>query len=452
MELDDVLQALTEAESGRRRPELTHGHYIVVAFDPDAAYEEEDDEADEGEEEDEEEEACAGAEVGRASSLYDAFDVLSSAVEELYGDHRDHEVGGDEYEEWLDDLAGNDAQYAPLLRAIHSPKRRGLAYYLMGYDAPMDIVTTDLWRGAYLGDAAAQYPGARLVFLITAAPPHHEEAYAVLEHQPTGDPSDADRALMEACRHGDPAALSAALATGAHVNALDERGMTPLHIATAHRHVTAVTALLEAGADPALQAAYGNAPHFAGLDRNGRVGSHAEEIEDDGHWRIVRTLIDAGAPLDAADRTGATVLDAALATLPYPEGAIRHLVTHGARSNRLAGVSLNGLLNRLPYHEQRELKVRVNQVRFVLESGPDEAELAGALHALLGSTGYYEREVPGEILLELVDLLVRHGVPDTPGNYGRSALEEAENWVTHGHTHYRPVVDRLRSAASPSTT
>ncbi|MFD8865177.1 hypothetical protein ACFV1F_12555 [Streptomyces sp. NPDC059590] len=117
------------------------------------------------------------------------------------------------------------------------------------------------------------------------------------------------------------------------------------------------------------------------------------------------------------------------------------------------------LLAVLPYSDGRPaLETRVNAVRFLLESGarPEDAEVAAqrtwlrpgdgpALHALLHFTGYYEREVPGDILLELVDELLRHGVRDT-SYQGSTALECAEAWVKGGHANYEPMVRRLRDA------
>jgi ankyrin repeat protein len=172
--------------------------------------------------------------------------------------------------------------------------------------------------------------GGRYI-LTSAAPPNQEVAFGILECQPTGVPTDTDRALMDACHRGDPAAVAAALSTGGRVDALDERGMAPLDLATAYRQPAAVTVLLAAGADPDLQTAYGNAPHFAALDHKQKARPCAEQIEDADHWQILRALVDAGARVNAANLTGPTVLDLAIATRPYPEEAVRFLVAKGAQ-------------------------------------------------------------------------------------------------------------------------
>ncbi|NUP40676.1 MAG: ankyrin repeat domain-containing protein [Streptomyces sp.] len=439
MDLNDVLRCLKEAEADRRRPELCGGRYVSVANR--YAY----DDASplpldlfDGVDDEECEECDILTGLGEATSVYDALGILASTVLDEVGDPPDEE-----------DMSEADLQR---LEGIGSPEHRALACLLMGYEGAIDVDTSA---------GAGWFAGARIVLLSTAVPPNQEADYGILELQPTGEPTDADRALMDAAEAGDTDALSEALSEGARVNALDERGMSALHIAVAHRQASAVTALLAAGADPALQAAYNNAPQFASLDDSERVTAGAERLEDAGHLAILRTLIDAEAPINAQNRDGSTLLDLAIATHPYPEETIRHLVGKGARSIRLTDPDFGRLLAVLPYSDGRQaLETRVSQLRFLLESGarPEDAEAAAqrpwlraqdgpALHALLHFTGYYEREVPGDILLALVDLLVRHGVRDT-SYQGSTALECAEEWVKNGHANYEPVVRRLREAAT----
>ncbi|MDX3227576.1 ankyrin repeat domain-containing protein [Streptomyces sp. ME19-01-6] len=439
MDLNDVLRCLKEAEADHHRPELRGKRYVPVvnryAYDdatplPLDLFDGIDDE--------EGEECSILAGLGEATSVYDALDILASAVSDEVGDPPDEQ-----------DMKEADLQR---LDGIHSPEHRALACLLMGYEGAIEVDTSE---------GPGWLAGARMVFLSTAVPPNQEADYGILELQPTGEPSDADRALMDAAEDGDTDALSEALSEGAHVNALDERGMSALHIAVAHRRLSAVTALLAAGADPALQFAYNNAPQFASLDDSERVSAGAERLEDDEHLAILHALIEAGAPVNAQNRDGSTLLDMAIATQPYPEETIRFLVGKGTRSVRLTDPDFGRLLAVLPYSDGRQaLETRVNEVRFLLESGarPEDAEVAAqqtwlrhgdgpALHALLAFTGYYEREVPGDILVELVDVLLRHGVRDT-SYQGSTALERAEEQVKNGHANYEPVVRRLREAAA----
>jgi ankyrin repeat protein len=234
--------------------------------------------------------------------------------------------------------------------------------------------------------------------------------------------------------------------------------MAPLHVAVAHRQLAVVAALLAAGADANLQSEYGNAPHFAALDRVQRVMPCARQIEDKNHWQILRTLLDAGADVNATSRRGATVMDLAIATVPYPREPLRFLVARSARGD-LDGSSLGGLLDGLPAYSLRHLQVRVNKVRFLLEAGADPNQLHSsrfgreektALSLLFDSVGYKEDSVPGEIFLELVEELLRHGARDVPSSDGRTALDRAERWLEYGYENYRLAVERLREVASPS--
>jgi hypothetical protein len=304
------------------------------------------------------------------------------------------------------------------------------------------------------------FVGARFVLATEAEPPHQDEAYAILECQPTGVLSDADEALMSGCRSGDLTTVNAALRAGARVNGWDARGMTALHVATAYRRPAIVALLLAAGADPDAQCGYGNAPHFAAVDPQGDVGPCATRIDDVDHERIVRMLVDAGAGLDATDPYGITLLDLVLATRPYPTELVRLLVNMGAGSAMLADRSLVDLLAWLPEGWTRA-EVVANQVRFLLESGADPnrpcrkffggglSPSMTALDALFQDRPYeQELDVPGDVLLELVDLLLRHEVRDTVGPHGRTALQHAQARLDQGLTDYQPIVDRLRKAAA----
>ncbi|MEV0201136.1 hypothetical protein [Nonomuraea sp. NPDC050691] len=453
--LQEVLRLLAEADSGRLRPDLRDGRYAAVVHDQDGDLLDDDlDDADlddtdlddtgPGDDAPEDGEPLCARVIGEATSIAAALDLLAGEVTSFDAGEPEEmlEEMEEEYEDEMPQVVGE----------IRSPGRRLLALVLAGYAGPLNIVTDRGWRDHYLGRAPLLFPGARFVFLASAAPPHHEEAYAVLELQPVGTPSPADRSLMEA---GDAAAVEAALTGGANVDALDERGMSPLHHAVAHRRPDVVAALLAAGADPARQAAFGNAPHFATLGAARTAGAGARRVEDGivaagarrvegaAHWAILRALVEAGAPVNAGDLTGATLLDLAIATRPYPEEAIGFLTGRGARTAHRASEPLAELLRRLPYSSAEALEIRVNEVRFLLDSG---AGTGGALHALLECTGYYEHEVPGEILVALVDEILRHGARDTPDGRGRTALTMAESWVSRGnHPNYEPVVERLRT-------
>ncbi|MFE9500630.1 ankyrin repeat domain-containing protein [Streptomyces collinus] len=313
MNLDDLLQRLAEADYGKLLPELCDKRYAAVVYCPDSA---------------------AARMVGEASSVYAGLDQLADEIAASYG--------GDTAEEVLAEFWDEATKENPKLCEIQTVNRRLLALAPLGYTSLLDIVTANHWEDCYLGEAPLIFPGARFVFLASAAPPHHEEAYALLELQPVGEPTPADEALLGAA---GAAVAAAALDNGAEADALDDRGTSPLHHAVAHRRADVVASLLAAGPDPSQQADFGNAPQFAALDRT--VKAAADCIDDDNHCHIIRMLIEAGAPVNAQDLTGATLLDLAAATRPYPQEVIPFLIGHGARLTRRAG-DLTELLEEIP--------------------------------------------------------------------------------------------------------
>ena len=452
MDLDEVLRCLVEAESGELRKELTGGRYAVVQYDPDewtfteadlaelfgapAPAAEDTDEEDE----DEDEDGASFALIGVAASVYEALDLLG---EELPDEEELTEL---DQEEWAEEAAhfGADVvaedgdEWVAQLQGIRDPRRRSVVQLLCGVLGPMDFLTEEFEEDPYLGHVPARLPGARFVMLASAAPPNQEAAYAILELPPRGTPDPAARALLRAAADGDLAALRTAIGEGADVNTLDEYGTAPLHHAVAARTPAAVGALLAAGADPRAQASFGNAPQFA---------TAARRVDGDEHWSILWSLLDAGADINAASTSGQTLLDLAICSDPYPERQIHLLLDRGAVSRELANTRVDSLVSRLPYRYEYLLRILRNQVRFLLTTG---APYDHPLDAMLGSTGYYERELSGDYLVGLVDLMLAHGVRDRPGTYGRTARESAQHHVAHGLTHYQAVADRLATAADDS--
>jgi ankyrin repeat protein len=390
MDLEEALRCLAEADAGPG-----DGRYAAISYSPD------------------------GTLSGETTSIHAAFDLVA--------EHLITFAGGEDPAELVARLADFDDGLVDRLRVmgIPSPARQLVAAVLMDAAGPMRIVTDEHWRDYYLGEGPLAYPGARFVLLASAEPPNQEFATGILELQPTG-------------RSNGPTTA---------VNELDERGMSPLHVAVAHLDRPAVLALLAAGADVGLQAEFGNAPQFAALE-SGEVGPYAARIDDGVHMEIIKALIDAGADVNFANRSGATLLDLAVATVPYPTEIVDFLLSHGARSGHLRGRQLPELTRSLPYPDPGDLQFRLNQIRLLLRTGVDpNAPLDGetALGALF-LWGYHERDVPGEYVLALVDLLVTHGASAAlPDKDGRTVLDRAVMWFEHGLTHYGPIVDRLRA-------
>ncbi|SEC99094.1 hypothetical protein [Streptomyces melanosporofaciens] len=506
MDLDELLRCLAEAESGELREELTGGRYVVVQYDPeetvfdDAALAElfgvptpdtgaaapdavedpdaiEDTDEESGDEEYEDEDGAWFSLIGVAPSLYEALDLLGDELPDEEGlAELDEEEWAEEAAEFGAHVFGADVigadvigaaaeaeggeeggeaggkadgeegnEWLALLRGIRDPRRRAVVQLLCGVLGPMDFLTEDFEQDCYLGHVATRLPGARFVMLASAAPPNQEVAFAILELPPRDTPDPVGRALLLAAAAGDPAALRAALGEGADVGTLDEYAATPLHHAVAAPSAAAVDALLAAGADPRAQAAFGNAPQFTAAGP-GRPYPTARRVEDEEHWSLLWSLLDAGADINAVNTAGQTLLDLAVRSEPYPERQVRLLLERGAVSRELATTRVDALVRRVPYGYEEELCVLRNQVRFLLDTG---APYDHPLDALLAVTGYYERELSADYLVELVDIMLSRGVGDRPGTYGRTARESAIQWVDHGLTHYQAVVDRLSAMVDP---
>ncbi|CAM3197652.1 ankyrin repeat domain-containing protein [Stackebrandtia soli] len=417
MDIVDVLSFL--AGEDRAVPTPNDG-YAVVGYDQ---Y---------GDDEDDDGEPIEAVVIGEAPTLIDALDVLAA---DLTGD-----VDPNAFTDGIDPDEELTDPERELLRRISDPRRHALGCFLLGFTGPFDLVTSDHHEDPYLGNALVLFPGARFTLLASAAPPHQEQAVAIVELQPVGSLASVGMELRMAAATGDRDGIARALNAGADPNALDERGMTALHHAVAHRRIAAVSALLEAGADPTAQAEFGNAPHFAGI-RDGDVLPCSRSIESDAHRAIVQALVAAGAPVNATNHGGDRLLDLAARARHYDTELTAGLIAAGGTSGRLAGKTAGDLTSSLPYGDTERLRNRVNELRLFLDLG---GSTAGALPGLFGSLGYYKEEVPGEILVALTEVVLRHHVSDEDL---RAAHEGATRWYEGDrHPQYGPTAALLRDA------
>lgn len=164
----------------------------------------------------------------------------------------------------------------------------------------------------------------------TSAAPTPEKAVSTkpsTEHRSRMSRSEASGTLLVAAREGDLAQVRRALASGADLEARNDRGQTPLVVATKAEQVEVALLLLEEGADPDakddLQDSaflYAGAEgydeilratlrHGANVKSTNRFGGTALiPASEHGYTDTVRILINAGVPLDHVNRLGWTAM------------------------------------------------------------------------------------------------------------------------------------------------
>ena len=159
--------------------------------------------------------------------------------------------------------------------------------------------------------------------------------------------------LHKAAHDGDAAAIGRLLSDGADPEARDNNGRTPAHVAAFASHEDAVATLAKGGADvnaldgelydmvtiaavagdvAMLKAALaaGNDPGLTTSRYDGTALIAAAHL---GHAEVVKTLIEAGAPLDHINNLGWTALIEAVILGdggPRHQQTVRHLVEAGA--------------------------------------------------------------------------------------------------------------------------
>ena len=127
----------------------------------------------------------------------------------------------------------------------------------------------------------------------------------------------ADLRLVEAVRHGDPAAVRALLQARVDVHARQPDGATALHWAAYLDDIETADLLLDAGARPDAANDLGVTPLYLACEN--------------GNAALVRRLLAAGADPNAALRGGETALMTAART--GSAGAVSALLGHGADAN-----------------------------------------------------------------------------------------------------------------------
>ena len=161
---------------------------------------------------------------------------------------------------------------------------------------------------------------------------------------PSATEAAAYNGLHAAAHQGDSAKIAHLMASGAALNATDARGRTPLHVATFARQREAIRALVKAGADiNRLESDRYDAVTIASVADDEetlrvllQLGASAKQTTSRydgtaliaaahlGHDGVVRQLIAAGAPLDHVNNLHWT---ATIESIVLGDGGARHQAT-----------------------------------------------------------------------------------------------------------------------------
>jgi len=184
---------------------------------------------------------------------------------------------------------------------------------------------------------------------------------------PTPSEVAAYTGIFAAAAKGDAGAVAKLASSGASVNAKDDRGRTPLHVAAFMKQRDAMKALVDAGADAnALDAdrydmvtiaavADDPATLEAALKLGNRAGNVTSRYDGTaliaaahlGHVEVVRILIKAGAPLDHVNNLGWTAL---IESIVLGDGGVRHTATLDALVEAGANVNIGDRQGMSPLH------------------------------------------------------------------------------------------------------
>jgi ankyrin repeat protein len=180
---------------------------------------------------------------------------------------------------------------------------------------------------------------------------------AAAQVPPTATDKAAYTGLLAAAARGDAAEIAKLVAAGSNVNVRDGYARTPLHVAAYGGHVDAMRALARAGGDVnALERDRYDMVTIAAvaddvrtLDAALALGNRATNVTSRydgtaliaaahlGHDGVVRSLIVAGAPLDHVNNLGWTAL---IESIVLGNGGPRHVATLKALVDAGANVNL----------------------------------------------------------------------------------------------------------------
>lgn len=358
---------------------------------------------------------------GMRDAVRKAIEKRADKVRAWYSDANGMERTADYFQNLVDELrtyygedygwwAGDDGEILTTANTCFPPIRNEVG--------EGSIHAAQLIESAYEGDPemvrVAIADGANVNARITPASHYSNEA--------------GNTALHLAARRGAADELHLLIEAGADVAAINERHVTPLHMA-AHRPTAAanlldadapVNALDDANRSPLHWAAnVGNAQVVATLldhdadvtlrDRNDQTALHLAAQQ--GSVECIAALLDHGADVNASARYNTTPLH--LAALKNNAAAVKLLLERGANANAADEFGMT------PLHDAARLG-HIDTVRALLDGGANANAKDAYSTTPLHLAARHDRPTVARLLLE-------HGAdPGAGNNFGNSPTEEAK--------------------------
>lgn len=287
---------------------------------------------------------------------------------------------------------------------------------------------------------------------------------------------EASRELIDAVHQGDVKAVRAALEAGGDVHTRDEKGASPLRIATSKGNAEIVQLLLEAGTkvdesydsaqsareivlsqghmeiirlylEAGMQVPVGSEHGWsaleeaagkgrlevvekliqAGLDvraapEKGGVAFRAAAAQ--GSAKVVRTLLEAGVDVNAESQDGRTALW--VATYHNRKQTVRVLLEAGADSQKVPGPLYNpkdkGMMQRTP--DRYKVAFETSAGRFTVEVRRALAPLGADRFYNLVRIGFYDQQLFFRVVSDRLVQFGIHGDPEVSAKWSHAKIED----------------------------